>query len=381
VSWQPHTLRIGQDGALNWPMAKAYDPMALRVEADGYAPQVFAWLEKSKPHDVDFQLIKDSGTAARVLTPDGKPAAGATVALAMVQREAVIDNGLLRHADDAPPQKETDRWRWPRFVRADADGRFQLPPENDPTAAVLIVHESGVREMALAEFKKSPDVALQPWGRIEGRAQWSDVLGTNRNISLSVHRDTYGYPGVIAQYEKTTTETDGSFIFERVLPGLVQLSCPTPATSDNKSGITEVNLPGMTTHLTVQPGKNPALLGGQGRTVTGRLTGRESWTDVTFHFHPTAPHFGRQGDTAMWSAWSALQKSPIGAVFFRDGLKVNADGTFEIPAVLPGSYQMFFSRGGEKEHLATGKFIVPAETSGTKPEPQSIGELRCRSVP
>ncbi len=381
ISWQPHTLRVGQDGALNWPMAKAYDLMALRVEADGYMPQAFAWLEKSKAHDVDFLLTVDKGIAARVLTPDGKLAAGATVALAMVHRDAVIEKGLLRHADDPLPDKESDLWRWPRFLKTDANGQFRLPPENDPTAAILIVHESGVREMALAEFKKSPDVVLQPWGRIEGRAQWGNVTGTNRNVSLSIHRDTYGYPGVIAQYEKTTTGADGSFIFERVLPGLVQLSCPTPATSGSKFGITEVNLPGMITHLTVKPGKNPALLGGQGRTVTGRLTGRESWTDVTFHFYPTALHFGREGDNEMWSAWSALQKSPVGPVFFRDGLKVNADGTFEMPGVLPGSYQIFFTRAGEKEHLATGKFVVPAETMGTKPEPHSIGELRCRSVP
>lgn len=60
---------------------------------------------------------------------------------------------------------------------------------------------------------------------------------------------------------------------------------------------------------------------------------------------------------------------------------MNADGTFEMPGVLPGSYQVFFRRAGEKEHLASGKFDVPAETAGTKPEPQSIGELRCRNVP
>ena len=378
ITWQPHTLRLGQDGALSWPLAKAYDSMALRVEADGYAPQVFAWLEKNKAHDVDFQLTEDKGISARVLTPDGKPAAGATVALAMVQREAVIDHGMLRHAKDALPEKESDLWRWPRFVKADADGRFHLPPENDPTAAVLIIHESGVREMALADFKKAPDVTLQPWGRIEGHARWGETPDTSRTVSLSVHRDSYGYPGVIAQSEKTISGADGSFIFERVLPGLVQLSCPMPAMSDNKSGVSEVNFSGMTSHLTVQSGKNSALLGGQGRTVMGRLTGRESWTDVTFHFHPTAPHFGREGDTSMWTAWSAWQKSSIGRVFFRDGLKVNADGTFEIPGVLPGNYQIFFARAGEKAHLATSQFVVPAETPGTKPEPHSIGELRCR---
>src|SRR5215207_920182 len=31
VNWQPHTLRIGKDGDLLWPLAKAYEEMALRV--------------------------------------------------------------------------------------------------------------------------------------------------------------------------------------------------------------------------------------------------------------------------------------------------------------------------------------------------------------
>ena len=344
----------------------------------GYAPQVFAWLEKNEAHDVDFLLTSDKGTAARVLTPDGKPAAGATVALAMVQREAVIENGLLRHAEDAPPEKESDHWRWPRFVRADADGRFVLPPENDPTAAVLILHDHGVREMALAEFKKTPDVTLQPWGRIAGQARWGDTPGTNRNVSLSVHRDTYGYPGGIAQYEKTTIGAEGGFIFERVLPGLVQLSCLMPASSGNKTGVTEVNFAGMTSQLTVQSGKDSASLGGQGRMVMGRLTGRESWADVTFHFHPNAPHFGRPGDTEMSAAWQGWKNSSIGPVFFRDGLKVNTDGTFEMPGVLPGNYQIFFTRAGAKGNLATGQFVVPSEVPGTKPEPHSIGELKRR---
>ena len=378
INWQPHTLRSGTDGALSWPLAKAYDSMALRVEADGYAPQTFAWLDKKKPHDVAFRLTEDRGITARVLLPDGKPAAGATVALAMVQREATLEHGMLRHADDPLPEKDSERWRWPRFVKADAEGRFQLPAENDPTAAVLMVHERGIRETTLAELKPDMDVKLQAWARLAGRVQWGRVPGTNRHVRLSAHRDTYGYPGVIAQSERTTTDADGRFTMERVLPGVVQLSCPIPATSGNPSGLTEINLPGMTTQLTVQPGNNSALLGGQGRVVNGRLVGRESWSDVTFHFHPTAPRIGFAGDHEIWSAWRHLESSSVGPVFFRKDLKVSPDGSFEIPDVLPGSYQIFFSRAGEKGFVATSSFIVPEETPGTKPEPQSVGDFQSR---
>ena len=40
INWQPHTCRIGKEGDYVWPLAKAYAEMALRVEADGYQPQV-----------------------------------------------------------------------------------------------------------------------------------------------------------------------------------------------------------------------------------------------------------------------------------------------------------------------------------------------------
>ena len=378
ITWQPHTLRVGTDGALIWPLAKAYDQTAFRVEADGYAPQVFAWLDKKQPRDIDMQLTKDPGISGRVLLPDRKPAVGATVALAMVQCEVVLERGQIRQAEEPLPEKESDRWRRARLVQTDAEGRFQLPAENDPTAAVLIVHGAGVRELALAEFRKTPEVMLLPWGRIQGRAQWGEVAGSNRPVSLSIHRDSYGYPGVIAQYEKATTGADGSFSMERVLPGTTQFSCPFPVAGDGRSGITEVNMSGMTTHVTVQPGTNSVLLGGRGRTVLGRVVGRASWTGVTFHFHPTAPHIGFGGDEAMWSAWTAWQNSSLGPVFFRKGLKVDDKGGFEIPGVLPGNYQIFFSEPDGKRSVATGSFVVPAEQPGETPEPHAIGEFRSR---
>lgn len=383
ANWQPHTLHTGYDGGLIWPLNKAYDTMALRVEADGYEPQVYAWLEKSKgPQDLYFQLAEAKGINGVAVLPDGKPAARAIVALAMVQRDAVIEGGKLRHAGAALPEKPSDQWRLPRIVKADGSGKFQLPSEYDPTAAMLIIHESGVREISVADFKKNPDgtagdgegwplLKLQPWGRIEGKVLWGTQPGADQRVSLSIHRDTYGYPGVIAQYEKTKANADGSFVFEKVLPGLTQLSCPIP-TGSSKSGISEVNLTGQLTHLTVQPGVNPALIGGAGRTVRGKLTGRDSWDGVTFHFHPDAPHIGFPGDDDMWKAWSEFQKSPSGPLFFRSGLKVNADGTFEIPGVLPGHYQIFFSREGESQHVASSSFTVEPEVPGQKTEAQGL---------
>jgi hypothetical protein len=76
----------------------------------------------------------------------------------------------------------------------------------------------------------------------------------------------------------------------------------------------------------------------------------------------------------MWKAWGEFQKSPEGALYFRSGLKVNADGTFEVGGVMPGDYQIFFKREGEDKYLASGKFTMKPET--VQQEPMDIGEFK-----
>jgi hypothetical protein len=382
VNWQPHTTRLGKDGELFWPLARAYDEMALRVEAAGYQPQVWAWLRKAEgPKHLVFQLADDPGVPGRALLPDGTPAAGATVALALAQRDAVWEDGKLRGQGEPLPEKPGDRWRRPLLVTTDAEGRFQLPTETEP-AAILIIHDAGAAELSYAEFQKSPEVKLQGWGRIEGRVLWKDKPGVDEPIRLSIHRDDYGYPGMIASYARANTDAEGRFAFDRVLPGHAQLSRPIVLPATEKSGISEANLDGLYRHFEVRAGEPTAVvLGGQGRKVTGRLTGRDSWDGVTFHFHPEAPHFGFAGDDAMWRAFGLFRASPIGPIYFRDKQKVNADGTFTIDAMLPGRYQWFVSAPGAREYVASRVVTVEPETPGEMPLPLDLGQIAVSPPP
>ncbi len=383
VVWQPHTLREGKDGGLVWPLEKAYDEMALRVEADGYEPQVFSWIDKKKgAQDVPFELKASQGIPLLVNAPDGPFAEGATVVLGMAQRDAVIEDGNPRGVSERRPEKLADAWRLPRLVTTDKEGRCTLPAETDVTAAVLVVHESGVREMSLRDLLAGKDgavavgefayqVKLQPWAKISGKVQWGELKGSNVPVHLTIHRDDYGYPGVVAQYEKAMTDAEGNFTFHKVLPGLCQLSIPTKAADGGGA----VYLSGQLRHATVKSGENSVIIGGAGRIVRGKLTGRDKWDGVTFHFHPTAPHIGLPGDDAMWKAWGEFQKSPQGPLFFRNDQKVSADGTFAIPNVLPGDYQIFFSEPGTKQHLASSKFDVLPEESGQAATDVVVGEI------
>ena len=376
INWQPHTCRIGKDGGYIWPLAKAYDEMALRAEADGYQPQVMTGIKKAKgPQHIVFMLAEDKGVAGRVLTPEGMPAAGATVALSLPHQEIVWEEGRLRGADEPLPEKPGDRWRRPRFLKTDAEGRFRLPTESEP-AAVLVVHDSGVREIAYDAWKKSPEVRLQRWGSIAGQVLWQDKPGASEDVSFTVHRHEYGYPGMIASYGETQTDSSGKFTFDRVLPGLVQVSRPIKPVEASNTGITKVILNGMFQHVKVAAGDATAvLLGGQGRKVTGKFVGLDSWEGATYHFHPEAPHFGFGGDDASWKAFGELKASPIGPLLFRDKQPINKDGTFTIEKMLPGRYQLFLSAPGFPGYAASVKVQVEPEVPGQPPAELKLGEI------
>ena len=373
INWQPHTCRIGKEGDYVWPLADAYSEMALRIEADGYQPRVITGVRKDKgAQHIVVLLAEDKGVAGRVLTADGKPAAGATVALALPHQEIVWEEGKLRGADMPLPEKPGDRWQRPRFITTDAEGRFRLPTEIEP-AAVLVIHESGVREMSYDAWRKSPEVTLQRWGRIAGQILWQDKPGADEEVSLTVHRDEYGYPGMIASYAETRTGKDGKFAFDRVLPGLVQISRPIKPSEPNNTGITAVVLNGMFQHAKVAPGDaTPVLLGGQGRTVIGKFVGLDSWEGTTYHFHPEAPHVGFGGDDASWKAFGELKASPLGPLLFRDKQPINKDGTFTIEKMLPGRYQLFLSAPGFPGYAAGATVQVDPEVPGEKPAPLEL---------
>jgi hypothetical protein len=202
---------------------------------------------------------------------------------------------------------------------------------------------------------------------------WKDKPGTDEPVGLSIHRHEYGYPGTIAQYAETKTGADGHFVFTRVLPGRAQISRWIVSTDPGASRAKSSIFPGLFTHVNVQSGDaTPVLIGGQGRKVTGRLIGREKWDGVTFHLHPVAPHVGFAGDDEEWKAFGRFGGTPIGRLFFRGKLKPNADGTFEIPHMLPGRYQFFVDAPGI---IASRLIEIEPETAGESPDGLDLGEI------
>ena len=71
----------------------------------------------------------------------------------------------------------------------------------------------------------------------------------------------------------------------------------------------------------------------------------------------------------MWKVWNALRGGPYGPLFFRNGLKVAADGTFRIEGMDPDG----------KERVGGTRVLVPAEDrDDADPAPHDAGEVTAK---
>ena len=279
--WQPHLLRESAGGRYEWPRERSYETFRLRAEADGYRPSMTPWLRKADgTREVTIRLRRDPGIRGVILRPDGSPAAGATLGIALPNRTLRLAGRTIDRAGEPPAEKPGDRWRQPLTARADADGRFRLPAETDPAALLVVVHQDGYIERPFAELlgkdaKPLPDreLHLAPWGRIEGRVLWGDRPGAGEQVELIVSRESL-YPDMVGTSGSARSDAEGRFEFRDVPPGRVQLSRLAPAPGGKDAP--RYQFPVM--HAEVRAGDSTeVVLGGRGRVVAGRLTGLDSY--------------------------------------------------------------------------------------------------------
>ncbi len=377
ANWQPHLVRESTGGRYVWPEERSYETFQLRVEADGYRPSTTDWLRREDGlRNLTVRLRPDHGTRGIVLSPDGSPAAAATIGVALPNRTLRLAGPTIEGAGKPPAEKLGDRWQQPATTRANAAGKFRLTTETDPAAVVVVVHESGYLDGPFADLLGAGDrptsfteLRLRAWGRIRGRILWGDRPGRDEPIELIVSRE-WLYPDMVGMYATIRSGADGRFAFRYIPPGGAQLSRLAP-TRDGK-GLTSYQFPMM--HLDVPPGDGAeVVLGGRGRAVVGRVTGLGSCKGVTISAHPPAPHFGFPGDEEQWRGRAALQESPAGAVVFRDAIPVAADGTFRIEGLVPGSYGLMAHQGGQ---ILGGTSVTVRPDAGDEAAESVLVEIR-----
>jgi len=375
--WQPHLARESTAGRFEWPRKRTYDQFRLRVEADGYRPAVTDWLlNKDGPQEITLPLIRDVGLAGRIVTPDGTPAAGAVLAIALPNREIRIEGRTIVGTDSPPAEKLGDRWRRPFTTKADGDGRFHLPPETDPTALLVAVHDDGILQQPFSKLAEDiasrgeagdHELQLLPWGQVSGRVEWEGHPSAEEVIELYVSRDNV-YPGMMSMTAKTQSGADGRFTIADVPPGVVQMNRMLPPSEVGED--TRFAFPVF--HVEVAPGEpTEVVIGRPGPAVVGRLVGLRSFKGVTLRVHPRAP---RVEDAQRWHGLAALRKSGLGPIVYRDEVPVAADGFFRIEGLLPEWYQLIVNGGDRGLRGSTSFILKPASEQGG--DPHDLGQIQ-----
>lgn len=222
----------------------------------------------------------------------------------------------------------------------------------------MILDDSGYALINLAEFKADqPQIVLSQWSTITGKLMIGDKPGVNQKLVANPQAD---FPIHIFFNNDTTTDANGMFTINKLIPGPTQINhqIETPKQIVNA----------LTKHVNLLPGKTIDLaLGGTGRPVIGRFVwlkgtpaqpltnsnasitlnqdpmsflasslpqGHENWTvEQRLAFLQSD-----QGKRIIEQMQNMLLNQPTPQNQY--GFVLQADGTFRIENVIPGSYNL-----------------------------------------
>jgi hypothetical protein len=290
-----------------------------------------------------------------VLQPDGQPATDADVALQVQGKYLSLGRGEF----DAGSRQSGV------MGNTGPDGSFTLPMY-EAAQSVIAVNLQGYAQVSLEHLKQSPQITLQPWGRIEGILRVNHHPGTNEIVGLGArtrtwltrnHRlpgqtkmvtvtnsmpDTLQPPMYNGAAFQAKTDDQGRFVITFVPPGEVVVN---RRISLGPNSWTQSPL----ATVVVRPGETTVTnVGGTGRTVIGRVIyqGSDPLDFKRGFAHlgtPTAQYLKKYLALKTDAERQAFQTSMAGTAAQADAKYYAAilqpDGSFRAQDVLPGRYE------------------------------------------
>jgi hypothetical protein len=369
----------------------------LRIEADGYETvEAELHLTNGVEGVRDFQLKRTSETNSirgTVLLPDGKPAVGVEVALCTAQ-VGVMLNGT---AFEPGAFGNMNRSQSPDYRRkTDAQGLFSFDPK--PGAhTVVAVGPAGLGRVRCLDYSKLLEIRLQAWGRIEGNVRTRDARWANRKVIWRQTGNLTRWMTLFYKSDAFTARSDasGQFILEQVPPGDGRLMI------DDGPGTAPIVSP----PLHVNPGQTAQVqIGGVGSPLTGKLVAPpgieiRNWTNqVTFaqlHVEWDDYHVPKSLSPYAIERWKLeFEDTEAGRAWFRAQysyeFRVEPDGSFTLPEVLPGKYWLFVNvsqgylgsgadstRGNPSDPriAATATKLTVPDSTADSASPVDLGEI------
>lgn len=385
--WVRDTPRTFRDGSFEFVFgdpANLGGDHLLRVEAEGYRSAVSRPVKDAEGEvALDLQLEPGGPAAGRVLAPDGRPLAGAEVAVVFGGEAAQIRDGVL-----------TPQWG-SLHVKTDAAGAFSFPSQEPPFALVVACPE-GFAKVTAAAFAAATDIQLESWGRIEVRTTAATQPGGRPApfyLRLAAPDAPQPAPDASTVYlnDRPVAGENGVAVFGWVVPGDVWVGRYNQP--DDKA-----------VHLRVASGQTARLdLAAPGeRAVTGRVVapaGQDGFhagtdTHVLLRLKPDVPPpvpAGLRGAKliAWWKEWNQTEagRAYVAAERRYEGQFDEAEGTFRVDEVPAGKPYLLaiavFGDGSGKPTplgMATREFTLPEGAGGFDLGALELGPLPAEDV-
>ncbi|HUA37789.1 MAG TPA: TlpA disulfide reductase family protein [Candidatus Sulfopaludibacter sp.] len=283
--------------------------------------------------------------------------------------------------------------------QTDDEGRFNLPLKA-PNVAVAVADDHGFCLKQSRDLAAHPTMTLEPWGRIEGvrlnngrplaRAQMSWDVPGDFLVSTDLEFDLD--EGFTINDNKTVTDSEGHFVFERVPPVEVTLR--------TRYG----QLYGLDGEINVKPGKiNHITIATDGRDVVGRLelearmTNLLDWAagavwltpDRDMRLVAELPTLPAELDTfdtrAKWRRdWAASDKGRqrFHLLSMKRKVVLSSDGSFMAELVEPGTYRIDGTWFANGQALASLNKVVqvPPVATGAPNAPFDLGKFTIQAA-
>ncbi len=277
----------------------------------------------------------------------------------------------------------------------DGDGQFEFP---DPERGFVLVvtHEDGWSELTPSELEVSTEIMLRPWGRVHGVLHVAGEVATNRQFTLS-NTSEFDVNGERAdqrdwfriRYMMTgTSQPDGSFAFERVMPGdysggvshrsgRVHLHS-VPIANRNHPVVVEER-----DHLELYPGLH-------GQSVMGKVTvpddAEVDWSRIDVHVYPRDAYMDPPPGGFAICGMPYVRSNGYLRYFeteeskrFRVGLRgVEPDGSFiidDLPAEFYEMYVILRDKSGDIVQSGKRAFEVRPHFEDKERPSLDLGEL------
>jgi hypothetical protein len=363
MQWERYNTFRGRNGAYSVRLQNygSNARLAVMIEAPGYLPMVSQEVKGVQSITQDFELHPGRGLSGVLLDPDGKPLGNATLTLLSAQESVYLEK-------PGPPSRSSN---YSDQTKSDSEGRFEFQPRLF-ASRVVAVHDSGFADISVDELKVDRQVNLQAYGRIEGTFQVGD--GNWKPVMQQLRLQTFwlgtGDSGdrisATSLGFRTLPAANGRFVFDKVPPGLRQVSLEYKFTNRRNADTPYSH----DTLVYVSPGEtSQVVLGGAGRLVRGtvRVSGadpemidwtadvhRMTWLSTQEEGFPLLRLKGvtdstvraeriRKYEAQLSHFMSSAQGLQVQSNRHSYALVFRPNGTFEVENVMPGRYSIQIS--------------------------------------